>query len=80
MTRKQDFDPKSFLGGVFTSLELKRVEDHPDPGLKRVEDPDYADQFGLVFTSGNDNSVAYFAPRDQMKKLLIKFLHRLERE
>ena len=65
-------------------LELKRVED-PDPDdqfalvSKRVEDPDPDDQFALVLADDDGNSVTYLTTRARMKKVVIKFLHLLER-
>ena len=61
-------------------LVLKRVDD-PESKLvsKRVADLDPADHFELVITDGNGNSVAYPAPQDKMRSVLIKLLHRLDR-
>ena len=64
--------------------ELKPVED-PDSAnqselvLRHVEDPNRADRFELILTDGDDDFMKYPATREELKKILVKFLHRLER-
>lgn len=65
---------------IILRLELKRVED-PEfkPVSIRVEDPDPDDQFEMVITCGDGNSVTYLASRGEFKKCFTKNLYRLER-
>lgn len=54
--------------------------------LRSVEDPDRADQFEadqdqfeLILTDSNGDLVTYSTTREELKKVLLKFLYRLER-